>query len=161
MTPVITLTDGRWVASTRWMPTARAIWAILTIDSSTSLPATIIRSLSSSTSTTMYGKRSNCSLIEGARIELLSVAGDVASPGICDQVVAAVHLGHRPLEGVVGLLGIGDDPSEQVGHTVVLTQLDSLGIDHDQRTSSGVARIRIEVTNELMPTTYRHRWHRR
>ena len=26
MTPVMTLTDGRWVAMTRWMPTARAIW---------------------------------------------------------------------------------------------------------------------------------------
>ena len=25
ITPVMTLTDGRWVAITRWMPTARAI----------------------------------------------------------------------------------------------------------------------------------------
>src|SRR6185503_16100728 len=29
MRPVTTLTDGRCVASTRWMPTARAFWAIL------------------------------------------------------------------------------------------------------------------------------------
>ena len=28
--PVITLTLGRWVARTRWMPAARAFWAILT-----------------------------------------------------------------------------------------------------------------------------------
>ena len=28
MRPVITLTDGRCVAITRWMPTARAIWAM-------------------------------------------------------------------------------------------------------------------------------------
>ena len=28
MTPVITFTDGRWVATMRWMPTARAFWAI-------------------------------------------------------------------------------------------------------------------------------------
>ena len=28
MTPVITSTDGRCVAMTRWMPTARAIWAM-------------------------------------------------------------------------------------------------------------------------------------
>ncbi len=53
ITPVITSTDGRWVAMTRWIPTARAIWAMRTIASSTSRPATIIRSLSSSTTTTM------------------------------------------------------------------------------------------------------------
>ena len=53
MTPVITLTLGRWVATIRWMPTARAFWAMRVIDSSTSRAATIIRSLSSSTTTTM------------------------------------------------------------------------------------------------------------
>ena len=36
ITPVMTSTDGRWVAMTRWMPTARAIWAMRTIESSTS-----------------------------------------------------------------------------------------------------------------------------
>ncbi len=61
MTPVITSTDGRWVAMTRWMPTARAIWAMRTTASSTARPATIIRSLSSSMTTTMKGKRSKCS----------------------------------------------------------------------------------------------------
>ena len=58
MTPVMTLTLGRWVATIRWMPTARAFWAMRVIDSSTSRAATIIRSLSSSTTTTMYGSRS-------------------------------------------------------------------------------------------------------
>ena len=57
MTPVMTLTDGRWVAITRWMPTARAIWAIRQIESSTSRAATIIRSLSSSTTMRMKGSR--------------------------------------------------------------------------------------------------------
>ena len=57
MTPVITSTDGRWVAITRWMPTARAIWAMRQIDSSTSRAATIIRSFSSSTTTRMNGSR--------------------------------------------------------------------------------------------------------
>ena len=51
--PVITLVDGRWVATTRWMPTARAFWAIRQIDSSTSRAATIIRSASSSITTRM------------------------------------------------------------------------------------------------------------
>ena len=58
MTPVMTLTDGRWVAMTRWMPTARAFWAMRQMESSTSRAATIIRSLSSSTTTRMYGSRS-------------------------------------------------------------------------------------------------------
>ena len=48
MTPVMTLTDGRCVAITRWMPAARASWARRQIDSSTSPGATIIRSASSS-----------------------------------------------------------------------------------------------------------------
>ena len=37
MRPVMTSTDGRWVARIRWMPTARAICARRQIDSSTSL----------------------------------------------------------------------------------------------------------------------------
>ena len=53
ITPVITLTLGRCVATIRWMPTARAFWAMRVMHSSTSRAATIIRSLSSSTTTTM------------------------------------------------------------------------------------------------------------
>ncbi len=53
--PVMTSTDGRCVARIRWMPTARAICASRAIDSSTSLLATIIRSASSSITTTMKG----------------------------------------------------------------------------------------------------------
>ena len=58
MTPVMTSTEGRWVAITRWMPTARAIWAMRTTASSTARPATIIRSFNSSMTTTMKGNRS-------------------------------------------------------------------------------------------------------
>ena len=54
--PVITSTDGRWVARIRWMPAARAIWASLVMDSSTSLEAIIIKSASSSMTMTMYGR---------------------------------------------------------------------------------------------------------
>ena len=53
--PVTTSTDGRWVASTRWMPAARAFWVIRTIASSTSRGAVIIRSASSSMIPRMYG----------------------------------------------------------------------------------------------------------
>jgi len=55
MTPVITSTEGRCVAMTRWIPTARAICAIRQIDSSTSRAATIMRSFSSSTTIRMNG----------------------------------------------------------------------------------------------------------
>ena len=53
ITPVMTSTDGRWVAMTRWIPTARAICAMRQIDSSTSRAATIMRSFSSSTTIKM------------------------------------------------------------------------------------------------------------
>ena len=53
MVPVITSTDGRWVAAIRWMPAARAIWARRCTAPSISLPETIIRSATSSTTTTM------------------------------------------------------------------------------------------------------------
>ena len=48
LTPVITSALGRWVASTRWIPTARDFCASRMIESSTSAGATIIRSASSS-----------------------------------------------------------------------------------------------------------------
>ena len=56
MRPVMTSTDGRWVARIKWIPTARAICARRAIDSSTSLLAAIIRSASSSMITTTYGR---------------------------------------------------------------------------------------------------------
>ena len=53
MVPVMTSTDGRWVAVMMWMPAARAICARRWTAPSMSLPATIIRSAISSTKTTM------------------------------------------------------------------------------------------------------------
>src|SRR4029077_6881527 len=51
--PVMMSVDGRWVAITRWMPTARASWAMRQISSSTSPAATIMRSASSSITMTI------------------------------------------------------------------------------------------------------------
>ncbi len=53
MVPVMTSTDGRWVAMITWMPAARAICARRWTAASISLPATIIRSAISSITTTM------------------------------------------------------------------------------------------------------------
>ena len=58
ITPVMTSTDGRWVAMIRWMPAARAFCASRWMRNSTSLPAVIIRSASSSTTTTICGSTS-------------------------------------------------------------------------------------------------------
>src|SRR5690606_34027205 len=53
--PVITFTEGRWVATTKWIPIARASWANRAIGASISLPAVIIRSANSSMTKTIYG----------------------------------------------------------------------------------------------------------
>ena len=55
ISPVITSTEGRWVARMRWMPAARAFCARRAISSSTFLPVSIIMSASSSTTTTIQG----------------------------------------------------------------------------------------------------------
>ena len=55
ISPVITLTDGLWVAITRWMPAALASWARRQMASSTSPGETIIRSASSSMMMTIWG----------------------------------------------------------------------------------------------------------
>ena len=55
----MTSTDGRWVASSRWMPAARAFWAMRAMSCSTFLPTIIIMSANSSMTTTMYGSRAS------------------------------------------------------------------------------------------------------
>ena len=68
MSPVTTSTDGRCVARIRWMPAARAFCAIRAISSSIFLPVTIIRSASSSITTTMYGISSSGSGDSGVSV---------------------------------------------------------------------------------------------
>ena len=53
MRPVMTSVDGRCVASTRWMPAARASWAMRATEVSMSCAATIMRSAISSMMQTM------------------------------------------------------------------------------------------------------------
>ena len=55
ITPVMTLVDGRWVASIKCMPTARDIWANFTIPLSISLGYFIMKSANSSITKTMNG----------------------------------------------------------------------------------------------------------
>ena len=67
--PVITSTLGRWVASIKWIPAARAFCAKRAISSSIFLPTTIIRSASSSITTTICGRRSSGSGSSGVRLK--------------------------------------------------------------------------------------------
>ena len=53
ISPVMTFTSGRCVATMRWMPTARALAASRVMGISTSRPAVIIMSANSSMTTTM------------------------------------------------------------------------------------------------------------
>ena len=69
--------------------------------------------------------------VELAAVERRVVAGDVAEADLGEQVVATLHLRHRPAERVGRLLRVGDDLGEQVRQPVVLAHLDPLGVDED------------------------------
>ncbi len=64
----MTFTLGRWVARIRWIPMARAFCASIANGVSTSACTVIIRSASSSTTSTMYGKLPSvyCSGVSGS-----------------------------------------------------------------------------------------------
>ena len=137
--PVMTSTDGRCVARIRWMPTARAICASRAIDSSTSLLATIIRSASSSMTTTMKGSGFGVLAVLPARpllgdrlLDVAVVLLDVAHAFGGQRLVALLHLAHRPAQRVGGLLRIDDDRRQQVRDVLVHPELEPLRIDHDQ-----------------------------
>src|SRR6218665_371660 len=110
--PVITPTLGRCVAKIRWMPAARAFWARRAINSSIFLPTTIIRSASSSITTTICGRGCSGSrvfggeaerVVDGLRarlglVDLQVVARQVAHTQPAHELVAALHLGHAPVQ---------------------------------------------------------------
>ena len=79
--PVMMSVEGRWVASTRWMPTARDFWARRMIESSTSAGATIIRSASSSITQRMCGSGASPALLADP-VELRQVAARGPAPMI-------------------------------------------------------------------------------
>src|SRR5437870_1108328 len=58
--------------------------------------------------------------------------GDVARVVGVEQLVAALHLAHRPLERGRGLLVVGHHGVPQMGQRVVHRQLDHLRVDHQE-----------------------------
>ena len=96
------------------------------------------RPASSGRSTVCLGERRRA---EGCRVEPAVelapvdsgvVAGDVAHAALGEQVVAALHLRHRPGERVGGPLRVDHDLGEQVRKAVVLAELDSFRVDEDE-----------------------------
>ena len=146
----MTSTDGRCVARIRWMPAARAFCARRAISSSIFLPATIIRSASSSMTTTISGSSSSGSGASGVSenglrerlaaffgvADLLVVAGEVAHAERRHQLVAPLHLADAPVERVGGELHVGDDRRQQMRDAFVDRKLEHLRVDQDQAHSS-------------------------
>ena len=143
--PVITSTDGRCVARIRWMPAARAFCARRAISSSIFLPATIIRSASSSITTTISGSVDSGSGSSGVSenglpiffpslrvADLLVEAREVAHADGRHQPVAFLHLADAPVQCVRREFHVGDDRREQVRDPFVDRQLEHLRVDHDQ-----------------------------
>ena len=151
MTPVMTLTLGRCVATIRWMPTARAFWAmrvIALLDVAGRHHHQVVELVDDDDDVRQPLERRPVGSValggpsqpssrrpwpaELAAVERGVVAGDVAEADLEQQVVAALHLLHRPPQRVGRLLRVGDRLREQVGQPVVLAHLDLLGVDEDQ-----------------------------
>ena len=128
------------------MPAARAFCAMRAISSSIFLPVTIIRSASSSMTTTISGISSIGSGVSGVSENGLSngrpdlarlgdaavVAREVAHAEGGDQPVAALHFADAPVERGGGELHVGDHRREQMRDAFVDRQLEHLRIDQDQ-----------------------------
>ncbi|MCY1224729.1 hypothetical protein D9M72_369000 [compost metagenome] len=56
---------------------------------------------------------------------------DVLEAVVGEVVVAGVHFADHPLQGLGGLLGVGDDGRDQVRDTLVRREFDAFGVHHD------------------------------
>ena len=65
-------------------------------------------------------------------VDLLVEACQVAHAHLAHQLVAALHLGHAPVQAVGGLLHVGDHGREQVRDALVDAHLEHLRVDHQQ-----------------------------
>ena len=144
MTPVMTSTDGRWVAMHQVDTNGPGHLGDADdglLDLAAGHHHQVVELVDDHD---QVGEAIEAFLGQQARIKFLPIADDVAHLGIGQEVVATIHLAHRPLQGLGRLLGVGDHPGEQVGNPVVLPSSTRLGSTMIRRTSSGVVRIRIE-----------------
>ena len=141
ITPVITSTDGRCVAITRWMPTARAICAEpadarLDVTGRDHHEVGQLVDDHHDEGQTLVGLAGfGIGIVGGRQVALVEhrvVTGDVAHADVGEDVVAHLHLAHGPVERVRGALGVRHHFGEEVRHGVVLAELDALRVDEDQ-----------------------------
>ena len=154
--PVMTSTEGRWVAMMRWMP-RRAGHLGEALDAGLDLLAGDHHQVGHLVDDDDdVGHRLGAEFfrlehrlagilveagLDGAGEGLVTldrvlhagvVAVDVAHAHLGHLAVALLHLGHGPFQGHDGLFRIGDDGGEQVRDAVIDAELQHLGVDHDQ-----------------------------
>ena len=109
--PVITSTLGRWVATIRWMPAARAIWARRMIESSTS------RGNGHHEVRKFVDDHDDVGQALGLGNGLV-VGVDVLVPFLRELSVPPLHLGNDGPERLGCFLGLRDHGREQVRNAV-------------------------------------------
>src|SRR5207253_1489418 len=126
MRPVMTSTEGRWVARIRWMPAARAFCARRVIDSSISRPTIIISSASSSMMMMMRGTWwcRRPSAAAGARDQEMRHARQVGHHRVPGRVLA-----EREGELRLGVL-VFDALEELADEDLLATRVGDLDADH-------------------------------
>ncbi len=118
MRPVTTLTEGRWVASTRWMPAARELGDAH--DAVLDIPGGDHHQVSQLVDDhQQVGIRAEHALGVGRQLDLsgahrLVEVVDVLVAEVGEVVVPVVHLLDDPFQRLGGLLGVGDDGRDQV-----------------------------------------------
>jgi hypothetical protein len=67
-----------------------------------------------------------------ALAEIFVVAHEIARTDFATETITPLHLFDGPEEHPGRLVNFGNDRAEQVGNTIVHTQFDHLGIDHQE-----------------------------
>ena len=124
MRPVITSTEGLWVARIRSIPTPRAIWASRVFAVSTSAEAVIMRSASSSMITTRKGGGGRRSPPHRPDLPPLPQPGDckprdTSLPLWRPVPVSLLHVGYQLDQLPGGLLGVGNYRVCQMGESIL------------------------------------------
>ena len=130
--PVTTLTDGRWVARTRWMPDRARLLGDLDdrVLDLAALAHDQVGELVDDQDDVRHplARRRR----RGAVARLALKAAMLRTLWRGQQLVALLHLADRPVEHGLRLVRLDDHVLEQVRQAVVRRQLDPLEVDQDQ-----------------------------
>ena len=136
MRPVITSTMGRWVATTRWMPTARAIWArrVIGFFNVGAVEHHEVGQLVDDDDEEGKGLLFLAIVEEGRHraFEELVVLVDVAYAAAGEELEAALHFADGVAQGVGCQLGLGDDGRKEMRNAFIHAEFHALRIDEDE-----------------------------